>query len=627
MRPLRLWLAALCALLALPLALLAPPTAPAQAQTSAGERCFEATGHCIRGAIRDYWERNGGLAVFGYPITPQRLETVEGGWTGPVQWFERDRLEDHGIHGILAGRLGAVHLEQQGYNIWNPENRSTARPGCEYFPETAHNLCEPFLSYWRQNGGMERFGHPLTEAYPTGSESWQGLVQYFERRRMEYHTERDPAAILLGHLGREALEQGAANACATPVADDLADAFNRVRFRTELGCPGEVFTNVTAAEQPFERGRMLWLNLGDAGTWVHSLSNMPVLDHAQYPDTWTADMPATPVALPAEPPPGLFVPQGALGKVWSEQSDLPTQLGWATAPAQMQPATVQRFGTGWLVWMQGSNTFYAFGPQASDLVFFERPALTIPAPGALPLLAGEPAPRLGGELIVRTQSVDFYRLPGGLTASEIYALSSAVEESIASGSTLMGTNLRGRVSVRFEPAQRGICAIRGLTLSNERTIRMFYGPGSNRANIEVILAHEFIHQLQHDYYGVPEHLNSDIILLEGMAMWGSHPYMLDETEQARYHTRVQEAYEAGALLPLTTDLSADCRTTTRNNIYNQWASFTEYLLLTYGREQFDAVYRNSTGRPPGSAAYQAIYGKTLSKLEAEWLAWVAAERR
>jgi hypothetical protein len=90
---------------------------------------------------------------------------------------------------------------------------------------------------------------------------------------------------------------------------------------------------------------------------------------------------------------------------------------------------------------------------------------------------------------------------------------------------------------------------------------------------------------------------------------------------------VQEAYEAGALLPLTTDLSADCRTTTRNNIYNQWASFTEYLLLTYGREQFDAVYRNSTGRPPGSAAYQAIYGKTLSELEAEWLAWVAAERR
>src|SRR4051794_16224894 len=42
---------------------------PAAAQT--GERCFPETGLCIAGPIRAFWERNGGLPVFGFPITPQ----------------------------------------------------------------------------------------------------------------------------------------------------------------------------------------------------------------------------------------------------------------------------------------------------------------------------------------------------------------------------------------------------------------------------------------------------------------------------------------------------------------------------------------------------------------------------
>ena len=49
---------------ALALALLLP--LPARAQMD--ERCFPETGYCISGSIRAYWERNGGLPVFGYPI-------------------------------------------------------------------------------------------------------------------------------------------------------------------------------------------------------------------------------------------------------------------------------------------------------------------------------------------------------------------------------------------------------------------------------------------------------------------------------------------------------------------------------------------------------------------------------
>ncbi|MEI7772764.1 MAG: hypothetical protein WCI67_22430, partial [Chloroflexales bacterium] len=69
------------------------------------------TGHCIAGAIRAYWERNGGLAIFGYPISDLAVDSVYdeyGGftWSGPVQWFERDWLEDHSGVGqeVMAGR-------------------------------------------------------------------------------------------------------------------------------------------------------------------------------------------------------------------------------------------------------------------------------------------------------------------------------------------------------------------------------------------------------------------------------------------------------------------------------------------------------------------------------------------
>src|SRR5881296_991394 len=105
MRRILLIITALSALL--PIAALAQPA----------QRCFAETGFCITGAIRTYWERNGGLPVFGYPIGEQHVGAIED-WSGAVQWFERDRLEDHADQGlgVLAGRLGAAVLDLR----WTP---------------------------------------------------------------------------------------------------------------------------------------------------------------------------------------------------------------------------------------------------------------------------------------------------------------------------------------------------------------------------------------------------------------------------------------------------------------------------------------------------------------------------
>jgi len=80
---------------------------------------------------------------------------------------------------------------------------------CQIFSETGKQVCEPFLSYWQQHGGLAQQGLPLSDAVnevnATNGQTY--LTQYFERARFEYHPEiADPQyQVLLGLLGSEQL--------------------------------------------------------------------------------------------------------------------------------------------------------------------------------------------------------------------------------------------------------------------------------------------------------------------------------------------------------------------------------------------------------------------------------------
>jgi hypothetical protein len=174
---------------------------PAAAFAQSGERCFPETGQCIGGRLRLYWEKQGGLPVFGYPITGVAAETVEG-TSLQVQWFERDRLEIQPNDVITAGRLGAQRLEQLG-RPFTPGPGGAAPAGCAMFPETGYAACGDILAYWRANGGLARFGYPLTGEVQETIEGKVYTVQWFERRRIERHPELPGAPLLLGLLGRE----------------------------------------------------------------------------------------------------------------------------------------------------------------------------------------------------------------------------------------------------------------------------------------------------------------------------------------------------------------------------------------------------------------------------------------
>ncbi|HET9495882.1 MAG TPA: glycosyltransferase family 39 protein [Chloroflexia bacterium] len=76
---------------------------------STGERWYFAeTGHAVKEAFLRYWQREGGLAVFGYPISEELPEiNASDGKVYTVQYFERARLEWHPTH---AGTVNEVQL-------------------------------------------------------------------------------------------------------------------------------------------------------------------------------------------------------------------------------------------------------------------------------------------------------------------------------------------------------------------------------------------------------------------------------------------------------------------------------------------------------------------------------------
>lgn len=183
-------------------------------------RCFPETGLCIAGRIRAYWEQNGGLAVFGYPITPQQEERTEG-LVRQVQWFERNRLELHPENAppydVLLGRLGAAMLDQQGRD-WQAFPPGEPQEGCAFFTATHHTVCADFLTAWRSSGleldgqpgttedeSLALFGLPLSEPQQeTLSDGQVYTVQWFERARFEAHPEHEPPYhVLFGLLGNE----------------------------------------------------------------------------------------------------------------------------------------------------------------------------------------------------------------------------------------------------------------------------------------------------------------------------------------------------------------------------------------------------------------------------------------
>jgi hypothetical protein len=98
-----------------------PPFKPVANPNQPNVTYFEPTGHTLRGVFKDYWEKNGGLALYGYPLSEEFEEiNPNDGKTYRVQYFERNRFEYHPENAgtryeVLLGLLGNTLLKQKGW--------------------------------------------------------------------------------------------------------------------------------------------------------------------------------------------------------------------------------------------------------------------------------------------------------------------------------------------------------------------------------------------------------------------------------------------------------------------------------------------------------------------------------
>ncbi len=185
---------ACCALLLVSGSYLPTRAAPA----STGARYFAQTGHSLVGNFLSYWQANGGLDRFGYPIS----EVIhDPGLDLDVQYVERGRLELHpeADGAVMLGRIGAELVAAEHCAFPNPSDTVGA-----FFPQTGQRVPLVFFDYWQTRGGLASYGYPISPAYTTS----EGLVvQWFERARFELHPENAGTNynVLLTPLGHDLL--------------------------------------------------------------------------------------------------------------------------------------------------------------------------------------------------------------------------------------------------------------------------------------------------------------------------------------------------------------------------------------------------------------------------------------
>jgi len=203
------------------LSLLAYAT-PAEAAVT--QFCFPQVPDCLTSRFATFWRDNGGLSVFGLPLSPTKSEKV-GDQRFRTQYLERARFELHPENAkpydVLLGRIGVDRLAAQGRD-WQAFPKADPK-AAHYFAETGHAIAPQFWGFWSSNGleldgskktktaaeSLALFGLPVSEAQmEPGADGQMYLTQWFERAKFEYHPEnKAPYTVLLGRLGAEVLAE------------------------------------------------------------------------------------------------------------------------------------------------------------------------------------------------------------------------------------------------------------------------------------------------------------------------------------------------------------------------------------------------------------------------------------
>lgn len=210
---------------------------------------FEATQHNLCEPFQGYWNENGELEVFGYPISEAFQErNPDLNVELRAQYFERERMEHHPENAgteyeILLGRLGAQTLELREVNWFAFPKDDPSAP--HYFGETGFAVPEEFWQYWSSHGldlgdpgisfreSLALFGYPISPVQTETNMAGDTVpTQWFERARFELH---EGGLVLFGLLGVELVELTAPPPLPEPPGEVVAEGLNTPRGMTVVG--------------------------------------------------------------------------------------------------------------------------------------------------------------------------------------------------------------------------------------------------------------------------------------------------------------------------------------------------------------------------------------------------------
>jgi hypothetical protein len=188
--------------------LVASPHAPlpvdpvaSQAAPAPGTRYVPTTRHTIGAPFLSFYDKNGGLRLFGLPLTEAYTEDGQ-----TVQVFERARLMAS-AGGVTISPLGAWLTVGQAFPTSGPPNGTP--PGA-YFAQTRQVVSGRFWPFYQAHHGTVLLGAPISGLVQVQAPDGSGhsyLAQWFENGRLEYHPELagTPFVVSLGLVGVEFL--------------------------------------------------------------------------------------------------------------------------------------------------------------------------------------------------------------------------------------------------------------------------------------------------------------------------------------------------------------------------------------------------------------------------------------